>query len=31
MDAIGFEYPNYERLDKGAERVKKKKSGQRFE
>jgi hypothetical protein len=24
MDAIGFEYPNYERLDKGAEGQKRK-------
>jgi hypothetical protein len=27
MDAIGFEYPDYERLDKGAE-GQKRKSGQ---
>jgi hypothetical protein len=27
MDAIGFEYPDYERLDKGVEGQKRKKSG----
>jgi hypothetical protein len=28
MDALNFEYPDYERLDKGAEGVKRKKSCQ---
>jgi hypothetical protein len=31
LDAIGFEYPDYERLDKGAEGQKKEKSSWRFD